>query len=58
MNENLTTKMQIDLPMDFDIKLDALMSELKANGVKTSKAKQVVKFAQIGFNVETKNNEL
>jgi len=54
MNENLTTKVQIDLPMSFDIELDKWLIELKSNGVKTSKAKLVVKLAQIGFLHETK----
>lgn len=52
MEENLTTKVQIDLPMEFDIKLDQWMLKLKSQGVKTSKAKQIVKLAMIGLNIE------
>jgi hypothetical protein len=52
MEENSTTKVQVDLPLEFDIKLDHWMAELKAKGVRTSKAKQLVKFAILGFNKE------
>ena len=55
MEENLTTKVQIDVPMEFDIKLDLFLIELKSLGIKTSKAKQIVKFAIIGFNTEVKS---
>ena len=54
MEENLTTKVQIDVPMEFDIKLDQWMLKLKSEGVKTSKAKLIVKLAQIGFKYEYK----
>jgi len=50
MEENLTTKVQVDVPMEFDVKLDQWLIELKSKGVKTSKAKQIVKLAILGFN--------
>jgi hypothetical protein len=52
--ENTTTKVQIDIPLDFDIELEQWMLKLKSEGVRTSKAKQIVKFAIIGFRNETK----
>jgi len=55
MEENLTTKVQIDVPMGFDIKLDQWLIELKSKGIKTSKAKQIVKLAIIGFNSEVRD---
>ena len=54
MEENLTTKVQIDVPMEFDIKLDQWMLKLKSEGTKTSKAKLIVKLARIGYNQEIK----
>jgi hypothetical protein len=52
MEGQLTTKAQVDIPIEFDIELDQWLLKLKAIGVKTSKPKEIIKFAQIGFNKE------
>ena len=51
--ENINSiKVQIDIPPEFNKMLDEWLVNLKAQNVRTSKAKEIIKFAWIGFNAE------
>jgi tRNA(Phe) wybutosine-synthesizing methylase Tyw3 len=48
--EEKTTKVLIEIPAEFDKKLELSLAEKKAIYVRTTKAKEIVRLAQIGFN--------
>ena len=47
-------KIQLDIPEKFSIQLDRYLIDLKEKGVKTSKADEIIRLAQIGFKYEIK----
>jgi hypothetical protein len=51
-----TIGINLELPKEFSIKLDRHILDLKESGVNPlpSKAKLIIKFAQIGYNQEVK----
>lgn len=44
-----TIGINLVLPKDFSLELDRMVIDLKEVGIQTSKAKLILKFAQIGF---------
>jgi hypothetical protein len=47
-----TTKVLIELPADFDIKIEMSLAEKKAMYQSTTKAKEIVRLAQIGYQID------
>lgn len=52
-----TTKVLIEIPASFDKNLELSLAEKKANYVRTTKAKEIVRLAMIGYLKETINTE-
>jgi hypothetical protein len=52
MEKFLSTKIQVDLPIEFSVKLDHKLLRLKLGGKKISKAHEIVRLAEIGFGKE------
>jgi hypothetical protein len=44
-----TIGINLELPKDFSLSLDRMIVDLKEVGIQTSKAKLILKFAQIGY---------
>jgi hypothetical protein len=44
-----TIGINLELPKDFSLQLDRMIIDLKEVGISTSKAKLIIKFAEIGY---------
>ena len=56
MAKKPTTAVRVNVPNDFNFKLDVYIAQLKQLGIRKSKANLIITLAEIGFQRETVGN--